>query len=83
MKCLESFLDGRREGNFRKVTKEYEKLLLEIIEKEPAEYGYEFGRWTAARLATYRCSSSSLTLCAAPSQASVGAPSVIKNTQGR
>ena len=50
---LESFLDGRREGNFRKVTKEYEKLLLEIIEKEPAEYGYEFGRWTAARLATY------------------------------
>jgi transposase len=50
---LESFLDGRREGNFRKVTKEYEELLLEIIEKEPAEYGYEFGRWTAARLATY------------------------------
>jgi transposase len=50
---LESFLDGRREGNFRKVTKEYEELLLEIIEKEPAEYGYEFGRWTAARCATY------------------------------
>ncbi|MFB2772277.1 IS630 family transposase [Pelatocladus sp. BLCC-F211] len=50
---LESFLDGRREGNFRKATKEYENLLLEIIEKEPAEYGYEFGRWTAARLATY------------------------------
>ena len=50
---LESFLDGRREGNFRKVTKEYEEVLLEIIEKEPAEYGYEFGRWTAARLATY------------------------------
>lgn len=50
---LESFLDGRREGNFRKITKEYEDLLLEIVEKEPAEYGYEFGRWTAARLATY------------------------------
>lgn len=50
---LESFWDGRREGNFRKVTKEYEDLLLKIIEKEPAEYGYEFGRWTAARLATY------------------------------
>jgi transposase len=50
---LESFLDGRREGNFRKATKEYEELLLEIIEKSPAEYGYEFGRWTAARLATY------------------------------
>ena len=50
---LESFLDGRRKGNFRKVTKEYEDLLLEVIEKEPAEYGYEFGRWTSARLATY------------------------------
>jgi transposase len=50
---LDSFLDGRREGNFRKVTKEYEDLLLKVVEKEPAEYGYEFGRWTAARLATY------------------------------
>ncbi|WP_256874557.1 IS630 family transposase [Nostoc sp. C057] len=50
---LESFLDGRREGNFRKVTKEYEDLLLETIEKEPLDYGYDFGRWTAARLATY------------------------------
>ena len=50
---LESFLDGRKEGNFRKATKEYEDLLLELIEKEPAEYGYEFGRWTAIRLATY------------------------------
>ena len=49
----ESFLDGRREGNFHKVTEEYEKLLLEVIEKEPAEYGYEFGRWTAARLAAH------------------------------
>jgi transposase len=33
---LESFLDGRREGNFHKVTKKYEELLLEVIEKEPA-----------------------------------------------
>ena len=50
---IDSFLDGRREGNFRKVTQEYEDLLLEVVEKEPADYGYEFGRWTAARLATY------------------------------
>jgi transposase len=50
---LDSFLDGRREGNFRKATKEYEDLLLEIVDKEPAEYGYEFGRWTSCRLATY------------------------------
>jgi transposase len=50
---LDSFLDGRREGNFRKATKEYEDLLLKIVDKEPAEYGYEFGRWTSCRLATY------------------------------
>lgn len=50
---LKSFLDERSQGNFRKITPEYEKLLLEVIEKEPEEYGYEFGRWTAARLATY------------------------------
>jgi transposase len=50
---LESFLDGRREGNYRKATQDYENLLLEVIDKEPEEYGYEFGRWTGARLATY------------------------------
>lgn len=50
---LDSFIDGRREGNFRKATKEYEDLLLKIVDKEPADYGYEFGRWTSARLATY------------------------------
>jgi transposase len=26
---------------------------MEVIEKEPAECGYDFGRWTAARLAKY------------------------------
>ena len=50
---IDSFLDKRREGNFRKVTKEYENLLLEVIEKNPDECGYEFGRWTSARLAKY------------------------------
>ncbi len=50
---IDSFLDGRREGHFRKVTKEYENLLLEVIEKNPDECGYEFGRWTSLRLATY------------------------------
>lgn len=50
---IKSFVDERSQGNFRKVTPEYEKILLETIEKEPGEYGYEFGRWTAARLATY------------------------------
>ncbi|MBE9097400.1 helix-turn-helix domain-containing protein, partial [Tychonema sp. LEGE 07203] len=53
---LDSFLDKRSPGNFRKVTPDYEKILIdtiETIEKAPEEYGYEFGRWTAARLATY------------------------------
>jgi transposase len=50
---IDSLCDGRSQGNFRKVTPEYENLLLETIEKDPEKYGYEFGRWTAARLATY------------------------------
>jgi hypothetical protein len=29
------------------------ETLLETIEIEPQELGYEFGRWTAQRLATY------------------------------
>jgi transposase len=50
---MESFADGRSPGNFRKATPKYEELLLEVVEKEPLEYGEEFGRWTANRLATY------------------------------
>ncbi|MGA1130702.1 MAG: winged helix-turn-helix domain-containing protein [Prochlorotrichaceae cyanobacterium] len=40
-------------GNFHKATPEYIKLLTELIDKEPKEFGYEFGRWTAKRLATH------------------------------
>ena len=50
---LDSFLDKRSPVNFRKVTPDYEKILIDTIYKDPEEYGYEFGRWTAARLATY------------------------------
>ena len=50
---LESFKDGRSQGNFKKATKEYIDLLLRTIDKEPSEYGYEFGRWSAARLASH------------------------------
>jgi transposase len=50
---LETLQDGRSRGNYKKVTPEYNRLLLEIIEKEPKEYGYEFGRWTATRLAEH------------------------------
>lgn len=40
---IKSFIDERSQGNFRKVTPEYEEILLETIEREPEEYGYEFG----------------------------------------
>lgn len=50
---LESLKDGRMEGNYRKATEKYINLLLETVEKEPTELGYEFGCWTAQRLAIY------------------------------
>ena len=40
-------------GNYRKATEEYINLLLETVEVNPERYGYEFGRWTTARLAIY------------------------------
>jgi hypothetical protein len=41
------------EGNYRKATVEYIKILLETIDKNPQEMGDDFGRCTAKRLATY------------------------------
>jgi len=50
---LESLKDDRMKGNHKKATDKYIEILLETIDKEPQELGYEFGRWTAQRLATY------------------------------
>ena len=50
---LESLKDQRRKGNKRKATPQYIDLLMKTIEKEPSEYDYEFGRWTAARLSKH------------------------------
>jgi transposase len=50
---LESLKDERMKGNYQKATEKYIKILLETIEKEPEELGYEFGRWSAQRLAIY------------------------------
>jgi transposase len=50
---LESLIDERMKGNQKKVTDKYLEILLETIEKAPQELGYDFGRWTAQRLATY------------------------------
>jgi transposase len=50
---LDSLKDERMKGNNQKATPEYIQMLLETSEKEPAECGYEFGRWTATKLANY------------------------------
>lgn len=50
---LESFHNKREQEHYRKATSDYVKLLLETVDKSPEELGYEFGRWTAERLATY------------------------------
>ena len=31
------------QGNYRKATEQYIELLLEVVEKAPHEFGYEFG----------------------------------------
>ena len=46
---LESLRDGREQGNHLKATNAYIQLLLEVIEQEPALFGYEFDRWTGLR----------------------------------
>jgi len=50
---LQTLKDERMKGNYQKVTDQYIEILLATVEKEPSELGYEFGRWTAQRLATY------------------------------
>jgi transposase len=59
---LETLKDKRMKGNHIKATEEYINLLLETVEKEPGELGYEFGRWTAKRLATYLEKETGITL---------------------
>lgn len=50
---LESLHNKRESESYRKATFEYIQILLETVEKEPQELGYEFGRWTGEILATY------------------------------
>jgi transposase len=50
---LESLKDEKMKGNHHKATEKYIEILLETIDKAPEELGYEFGRWSAKRLATY------------------------------
>jgi transposase len=50
---LETLEDKRRKGNYHKATDEYINMLLEVIDKDPIELGYEFGRWTGKRLSEH------------------------------
>ena len=50
---LASLKDERMKGNHRKATDKYIEILLETVDKEPADFGYAFGRWTGERLAKY------------------------------
>jgi len=50
---LESLHNKREQESHRKATPSYIQLLLLTVEKKPQELGYEFGRWTGERLATY------------------------------
>lgn len=59
---LVSLSNKREQEHYRKATPEYIKLLLETIDKEPQELGYEFGRWTGERLATYLASKTEIEL---------------------
>lgn len=50
---LDSLQDKRRMGNQTKVTDEYIELLLEVVDKNPEDFGYDFGRWTGKRLSEH------------------------------
>ncbi len=50
---IETLEDKKRKGNHQKATDEYLKILLEIVDKQPEELGYEFGRWTGKRLSEH------------------------------
>lgn len=49
-------------NNYRKATKKYIEILLKTVDKNSQELGYEFGRWTAKRLATYLAERTSIEL---------------------
>ncbi|MGG6265601.1 IS630 family transposase [Leptolyngbya sp. AN03gr2] len=59
---LESLKDERRHGNYRKATAEYIEQLLQVIEQAPSELGYEFGRWSTARLAAHLAKTTTIAL---------------------
>ena len=59
---LETLRDGREQGNYRKATDLYIEILLDRIDKDPKDFGYDFGRWTCKRLATYLAENTGIAL---------------------
>lgn len=59
---LDSLIDDRMKGNYHKDTDQYIELLIEVVDKEHQEYGYEFGSWTAQRLASHLKKETGITL---------------------
>jgi transposase len=53
---LETLCDRRTQGNYRKVTSEYKRLLFQIASKSPVNFGYKSSRWTKAKLARHMAS---------------------------
>ena len=49
---IQGLLPRPRSGRPRKVTAEYEELLLELVAQEPRSLGMPFSNWTTANLAT-------------------------------
>ena len=50
---IETLEDKRRKGHHQKATEEYIKILIDLVDKEPEELGYDFGRWTGERLSEH------------------------------
>jgi len=50
---LDSLIVDRIKDTDPKVIKHYIELLIAVIDKEPQDYGYEFGTWTFQRLASH------------------------------
>lgn len=50
---VDGLADKAKSGRPCKATASYRQLLAELIEQEPATYGYEFSMWTNTRMRTH------------------------------
>lgn len=50
---LDSLKDQRKQGNHQKVTDHYIQQLLQLVQTDPHELGYDFGHWSLHRLSNH------------------------------